>query len=461
MSLKDYLLSLRDKQVAVVGAGISNRPLIRLLADAGVSVTVYDRSDSAALGAFFDELSAAGVTFRLGDGYLDGLEGDVIFRTPGMHPAHPALQKAAAQGAVVTSEMEAFFSLCPGRIFAITGSDGKTTTTTIVSELLKNAGYNVWLGGNIGRPLLIEADGIKPTDAVVLELSSFQLHSMVCSPDVAVITNISPNHLDVHPSYEDYIAAKKQIYKNQRPGARVVLNLDNDVTAACAGEVNGSVLWFSRRKPVQDGMFLREDGIICAAEKGTVTELLPASEVIIPGMHNVENMMAAFAAVWGYVSLEIMANTARTFHGVAHRLEKIRLLDGVTYINDSIASSPNRTIAGLNCFDKKVILIAGGKDKGISYDPIGPAICAHVKKLFLTGMTAGAIRSAVENAPEYIPGHPEIYEIDDFADTIRAAAAAAQFGDTVLLSPASTSYDRFKNFEERGNAFRSIVEELE
>ncbi len=460
MTLKDYIDSLAGKTVTVVGAGISNRPLITLLAEAGVSVTVRDRSSAEALGGFYDENAAKGVCFILGDGYLDGEMGDVVFRTPGMHPFQPALRAAAERGSVVTSEMELFLKLCPCRVFAVTGSDGKTTTTTLVSELLKAAGYTVWLGGNIGKPLLSEVDSMSPEDAAVLELSSFQLHSMTCSPEVAVITNISPNHLDVHPSYADYIDAKKQVYRNQSEGSRLVLNLDNDVTASCAEEVSGGVSWFSRRHTVDNGCFLREDGMICHASAGETTELLSASELLIPGVHNVENMMAAFAAVWGYVSPEVMRTVARSFTGVAHRLEKIRVLRGVTYINDSIASSPNRTIAGLACFPEKVILIAGGKDKGISYDAVGPAICAHVKKLYLTGMTAQVIEDSVRKAAEYEPGAPEIYRIDGFDEAIRAAAAAAEAGDVVLLSPASTSFDRFKNFEERGNRFRRVVEEL-
>lgn len=461
MSLREYLASLRGRTVTVVGAGISNRPLIALLADAGVPVTVCDRADAALLGAFYEENVRKGVRFHLGADYLEGLSGDVVFRTPGMHPATPALRAAAARGSLVTSEMEVFLSLCPCRVFAVTGSDGKTTTTTLISELLKAAGYTVWLGGNIGTPLLKDVDEMKPDDVVVLELSSFQLHSMTCAPFVAVITNISPNHLDVHPSYEDYIDAKKQVYKNQRPDARLVLNLDNDVTRACAPEANGEVRWFSRREAVQNGVFLRDDGMICASEGGRVTELLPAGELLVPGAHNIENMMAALAAVRGYVDEASMRAVARSFTGVKHRLEKVRELRGVTYINDSIASSPNRTIAGLACFGQKVILIAGGKDKGISYDDIGPAICAHVKRLYLTGMTAGVIRAAVEKAPGYRPGAPEIYEIDGFDDAIRAAAERAEAGDVVLLSPASTSFDRFKNFEERGERFRSVVEGLE
>lgn len=460
MTLHEYLASLRGKTVTVVGAGISNRPLIRLLAEAGVSVTVCDRAEAAALGVFYKDMSAAGVSFRLGASYLDGLDGDIIFRTPGMLPFTPALKAAAERGSLVTSEMEVFFSLCPCRSFAITGSDGKTTTTTLVSELLKAAGHTVHLGGNIGRPLLAEVDEMRPADVAVLELSSFQLHSMTCAPDVAVITNISPNHLDVHPDYQDYIDAKKQVYRRQRADGRLVLNRDNDVSSAWAPEANGTVAWFSRRQTVENGAFLRGDGMLCLASGGAVTEVLPAAELQIPGAHNIENALAAIAAADGFVPPECMRAALCAFKGVAHRLERIRVLHGVTYINDSIASSPNRTIAGLSCFREKVILIAGGKDKGISYDALGPAVCAHVKRLYLTGMTAGVIRRAVESCADYRPGYPEIYDIDGFDDAICAAAAGAEEGDVVLLSPASTSFDRFRNFEERGNRFRAVVQEM-
>jgi len=460
LHLQEYLASLRGKTVTVVGAGISNRPLVRLLVEAGVDTTVCDKSEAAALGEFYTEMKDKGAAFRLGAGYLDGLAGDVIFRTPGMHPDQPALKAARERGSLVTSEMEVFFRLCPCRVFAVTGSDGKTTTTTLVSELLKQAGLRVWLGGNIGHPLLDRVDEMRPEDAVVLELSSFQLHSMACAPDVAVVTNISPNHLDVHPSYEDYIDAKKQVFANQKPGSRLVLNLDNEVTRSFIGQERGALKLFSRRETVENGAFLREDGMLCLSGGGSVTEVLPASELRVPGAHNIENMLATFAAVEGYASPDDMRAVARRFTGVAHRLETIRVHKGVRYINDSIASSPNRTIAGLLCFSEKVILIAGGKDKGIAYDAIGPVICEHVKKLYLTGMTAGVIRRAVEAAPEYRPGSPEIYDIDGFDEAIEAAAAAAEEGDVVLLSPASTSFDRFKNFEERGNRFRAVVEGL-
>lgn len=460
MALQEYLSALKGKRVTVVGAGVSNRPLIRLLAETGIDTTVCDRAEASALGEFYTEYAQKGISFHLGETYLDDISGDVIFRTPGMHPGHPALQAAVEKGSRLTSEMEVFFALCPCRVLAVTGSDGKTTVTSMVAELLRRGGYKVWLGGNIGNPLLSHVDEMTPEDMVVLELSSFQLHSMHCAPDVAVITNLSHNHLDVHPDYADYVWAKQQIYANQAKNARLVLNLDNADTAACASGAKGSVSWFSRRNPVAEGFYLREDGMICGVSGGVETPILPAGEIYVPGDHNVENMMAAFAAANGLVSEAVMAETARAFTGVAHRLEIVRRHKGVTYINDSIATSPNRTIAGLACFEKNVILIAGGKDKGLSFEELGESVCRHAREVFLTGDTARAIADAIAAYPSF-RGEPAVHVMDDFTGAVLAASAAAGEGDVVLLSPASTSFDRFKNFAERGDAFRAIINTLE
>lgn len=455
MTLNEYINSLKNRRVTVIGAGVSNRPLIRLLCEASIVPTVCDRSET-----LHPELVGLKLNAVLGEGYLDALDADVIFRTPGLHPDVPPLRAARAAGATVTSEMEVFLRLCPCRVIAVTGSDGKTTTTSLIAQMLRDGGHTVHVGGNIGTPLLAKVPDMRPEDMVVLELSSFQLHSMECSPDVAVITNLAPNHLDVHPSYADYVDAKKQIFRHQAPTARLVLNADNADTAACAPEANCPVRRFSRQERVTDGVYLAPNGDIVRVQNGEEQILMPASDIKLPGVHNIENMMAAFAAVDGFVSAEAMCHTARTFAGVAHRLETVRVLHGVRFINDSIASSPSRTEAGLRCFDQKVILIAGGKDKGVPFDSLGPVICEHVKSLYLTGPTSAKIQTAVKSAPEYEPDRPSIRCIDDFAETVRAAASEAQEGDIVLLSPASTSFDRFKNFEERGNTFRKIVEEL-
>lgn len=456
MTLNEYIESLKNRRVTVIGAGVSNRPLIKLLCQAGIVPTVCDRSTE-----LHPELAGLDLRTSLGEGYLDALDADVIFRTPGLHPDVPPLRAARKAGALFTSEMEVFMRLCPCRIIAVTGSDGKTTTTSLIAQMLRDGGYRVHVGGNIGKPLLAEIPDMRAEDIVVLELSSFQLHSMNCAPDVAIITNLAPNHLDVHPSYADYVDAKKQIFQHQRPDSLLVLNADNADTAACAPEAAGRVCWFSRQQAVENGVYLAPDGNIIRAENGCERVIMPASDIRLPGVHNIENMMAAFAAVSAFLPDEALRHTATTFAGVAHRLETVRVLRGVRFINDSIASSPSRTEAGLRCFDEKLILIAGGKDKGVPFDDLGPLICEHVKSLYLTGPTSDKIKAAVENATEYKPGAPAIHCMDNFTETVRAAAAEAVEGDIVLLSPASTSFDRFKNFEERGNTFRSIVEELE
>ncbi len=450
MTLNDYVSNLKNKSIAVIGIGVSNLPLIRLLAKEGCDVSACDKRDENALGDIFTELSAKGVKFKLGEDYLEGLNFDVIFRTPGLHPMH--LDKAKAAGAYITSEMEAFFALCPCPIIAITGSDGKTTTSTLISELLKAEGYTVHLGGNIGQPLLCDVDEMKAEDMVVLELSSFQLHSMACRPDVAVITNISPNHLDVHPDYEDYQFAKKSIFLRQEAGDRLVLNLDNELTAACAAEAKADVSFFSRQKDVEKGCCIRNEAIYLNGE-----HIVDKSDILIPGEHNVENYMAAIAATQGYVSPDSIRRVARTFGGVEHRIELVRTLRGVRYYNDSIASSPTRTVAGLKSFKQKVILIAGGYDKQIGFEPLAEEAVKSVKALYLCGHTAEKIKAAVEAHTGYDADTLPIIIMEDFTETVLAASASAEEGDVVILSPACASFDKFKNFAERGKRFKEII----
>ena len=461
MTLDSYIDSLRGKRVAVVGLGVSNKPLLRLLLDHGVETTVRDRRNREKFGEEdAASLKSRGCGLILGDDYLSELTEDVIFRTPGLHPFTPELSAAKERGAVLTSEMEAFFALCPCRVIAVTGSDGKTTTTTVISELLKAAGYTVHLGGNIGTPLLDRVTEMKSTDWAVLELSSFQLHSMSCRPDIAVVTNVSPNHLDIHPSYEDYQAAKKQIFLRQRREDVLVLNADNAITRAFSEEAPGRVRFFSRQTEPENGVFLK-DGVIYRSGNGQREPLMDAEEIRIPGLHNVENYMAAFAATEGLVPDECCRRVAWEFPGVAHRLEMIRTLHGVTYCNDSIASSPTRTMAGLRALRQKPILIAGGYDKHIPFDELGDEICLRVKELFLTGFTADKIYAAVTASRHYDPEKLPIRRIGDFREAVLSASAAAGEGDMVLLSPACASFDHFKNFEERGDTFRRIVMELE
>jgi UDP-N-acetylmuramoylalanine--D-glutamate ligase len=456
MTVSEYLTSLQKKRVAVIGIGVSNTPLIRMLLDAGVDVTACDKSSRQGLGQVAEELEGLGAHLRLGEDYLTGLDQDVIFRTPGLRPDVPALEQARARGAEITSEMEIFFRVCPCKIIAVTGSDGKTTTTTILSELLKAAGYRVHVGGNIGKPLLPEAAEMAAGDVAVLELSSFQLMTMTQSPDIAVVTNVTPNHLDVHKGMEEYIAAKKNVFAHQSPQGLAVFNYDNEITRAFARQAPGRSVCFSRREELPQGVYVKEDAIWSGDRR-----VLPIEDILIPGVHNVENYMAAIAAVESLVDDDVIRRVAKTFGGVEHRIELVRTLNGVRYYNDSIASSPTRTIAGLHSFSQKVILIAGGYDKKIPFDELGVEITDHVKLLVLTGATAPKIRAAVENAPGYHGDDPEILEVDDFQDAVLAAHRAAQPGDVVILSPACASFDRFKNFMLRGQAFKQIIHGLE
>ena len=460
MTLSEYVESIRDKSIAVIGIGVSNQPLIELLLHGGCRVTACDQRTREQMGEQADRLEAMGAKLRLGGDYLEGLDQELIFRTPGLMPFEPHLEAARERGSRITSEMEVFLSLCPCRVIAVTGSDGKTTTSTILSELLKAAGYRVHLGGNIGNPLLCETPDIRPDDIAVLELSSFQLHSMVCAPDIAVVTNVTPNHLDKHKDYQDYIDAKRAILERQRPDARLVLNLDDEHSAYFERFSQANKAWFTDRGTIAEGSMLR-GGVLCRVHGGEVREVLHKDEIRLPGEHNVLNYLAAFAAVEGLVEDEVCAEVARGFAGVEHRLELVRELDGVQYINDSIGSSPTRTIAGLRALKTKPIVIAGGYDKHIPFDELGDELCLRAKALYLTGDTAEKIRDAVKASKYYREDVLPICMEADFEQTVLDAAHAAGEGDIVLLSPACAAFDRFKNFMERGKKFKSIVMALE
>ena len=453
--LDEFKYNVAGKNITVIGIGISNLPLIKYLVSLGTNVTACDRRSAEDLGENYTELEKLGVKFNLGDGYLNNLSGDMIFKTPGMRYDVPELLKAKENGSIVTSEMEVFFEVCPSHIIAVTGSDGKTTTTTLIHKMMTDAGYKTWLGGNIGNPLLTDTEKMKENDWVILELSSFQLHTMRKSPEIAVITNISPNHLDMHKDYKEYIDAKKNIMLYQNEGDTLIVNADNQVTADIGKSASGAVKYFSRNGMAD--VYL--DGNII---KRGIVEILNIKDIKIPGMHNVENYMAAIAAVSGLVSKDVIENVAKTFGGVEHRIELVRTLDGVKYYNSSIDSSPNRTINTLRVFPNKVIIIAGGKDKGIPYDEIGPALAEHVKVLILIGATSDKIQEALDAEINKTGNGKDIEVIraTSYEDAVNTARSKAHDGDVVLLSPASTSFDMFRNFEERGNLFKKIVNEL-
>ena len=459
LTLQEYVQSIRDKRIAVIGAGVSNMPLIRLLLTSGCHVTVCDKRTLDVLGRDGEELVSLHADLKLGEDYLEGLDQDVIFRTPGLMPFDEHLLAAKKKGSIVTSEMEVFFALCPCRTIAVTGSDGKTTTTTVISELLKAAGYTVHLGGNIGHPLLCDVPLMKKNDIAVLELSSFQLHSMSCRPNVAVVTNISPNHLDKHKDYQDYIDAKMSIFSRQESCDMLVLNLDDEHSPYYAAAARSNIVYFSDRSKVEEGAYCM-DGALFRVHEGKARKIMDAADIRIPGEHNVLNYLTAFCATDGLVEDELCRKVAMSFGGVEHRLEQVRTLDGVIFINDSIASSPSRTAAGLRAMKRKPIILVGGYDKHIAFDSLGDDLCRYAKKVFITGDTAQKIRAAIEGSSLYESNPVPFEMIDDFRDAVYAAAHAADEGDIVLLSPACASFDHFKNFAERGNTFKKIVMEL-
>ena len=454
---------IQGKKVAFIGAGVSHKRCIEQFVELGAQVTLCDQKKSLEdFGAYADTLRRLHVRLSLGEHYTDGFAGqDIIMRTPGYEYYKPELQAALQAGTKVTSEVELFFELCPCEIVAVTGSDGKTTTTTLISKMFEAAGRKVFLGGNIGAALLPQLADVTPEAVAVVELSSFQLISMRVSPKVAVVTNVTPNHLDHHKDMQEYIDAKRNILLWQVPPCRAVLGFENEISRGMQKDCKGEQVWFTRLHETDKGAFLREsDDTLCYAENGVVTPILPRAEVKLRGLHNVENLLAAIAAVWGRVPVEAMRQVGSTFTGVEHRIEPVRTLDGVTYYNDSIASSPTRTIAGLRSFNQKIILIAGGYDKKIPYEPLAPEILAHVKTLVLMGANGPRIDAAVRACPGFDESALTILHADSMQHAVELARGAAQPGDVVSLSPASASFDLYPNFEVRGRDYKNIVNNL-
>lgn len=454
---------IKGKKVAFIGAGVSHKRCIEQFVELGAQVTLCDQKKSLEdFGAYADTLRRLHVRLSLGEHYTDGFAGqDIIMRTPGYEYYKPELQAALQAGTKVTSEVELFFELCPCEIVAVTGSDGKTTTTTLISKMFEAAGRKVFLGGNIGAALLPQLADVTPEAVAVVELSSFQLISMRVSPKVAVVTNVTPNHLDHHKDMQEYIDAKRNILLWQVPPCRAVLGFENEISRGMQKDCKGEQVWFTRLHDTDKGAFLREsDDTLCYAENGVVTPILPRAEVKLRGLHNVENLLAAIAAVWGRVPVEAMRQVGSTFTGVEHRIEPVRTLDGVTYYNDSIASSPTRTIAGLRSFNQKIILIAGGYDKKIPYEPLAPEILAHVKTLVLMGATGPRIEAAVRGCAGFDESALTILHADSMQHAVELARGAAQPGDVVSLSPASASFDLYPNFEVRGRDYKNIVNNL-
>lgn len=464
MTVKDFFEFIKGKKIGFCGIGRTNIPLMEMFIKKGASVTARDKNEN--LGEAALRLKALGVKLILGSDYLESIDEDMLFRAPGIPYTLPEFQKARENGCIVTSELEVFFDLCPCKIYAVTGSDGKTTTTSIIAEILKEDDKRVHLGGNIGRPLLPIIEDISRFDVAVVELSSFQLISMRRSPDVAVVTNLSPNHLDVHKDMQEYVNAKKNIVLHQNAFSRTVLNMDNEITNNFKKYVRGELWGFSLKEKPKRGVYTQDGQIFVCGKPFMKTDIIK-----IPGVHNVENYMAAIGAVWGDVSRESIISVARTFGGVPHRVELVREFMGVSYYNDSIASSPSRTMAGtLSLYDKKIIMIAGGADKNVPFDELGAKICEKVKVLILIKpkdqlpgfkpSAADKISGAVTGSKEYFHGNPMIIRVETMDEAVAAAREAAEKGDVVSLSPSCTAFDMYKDFEVRGNHFKEIVNSM-
>ena len=480
--LQAFRDAIRGKTVSVVGLGISNTPVIDFLLSCGACVVGRDRKTAEALGTLAASLSEKGVSLRLGEDYLADPTEDVIFKAPGIRPDLPEFLAAQERGSALTSEMEVFLALCPAPVFAVTGSDGKTTTTTLIYTMLraqaeKDAlGKTVWVGGNIGKPLLPEIESISENDFVVLELSSFQLQAMKTGrelqpwPHAACITNVSPNHLNWHIDMAEYTNAKAEIYANQARGGRLILNYENEITRAMAKNAAGHVTYFSSVHDLTaclaeqaefhaDAVIFEKNGEIVLASDAEQEPfaLLSVSDILLPGRHNVENYMTAIAAVRGYVDPDTITDVAKTFGGVEHREEYVCERGGVKYYNSSIDSSPTRTIAALHAFRQKLIVILGGADKGVPFDVLAKPLAEHAKAVVLTGASRDKIAAALDNSADFRASGVPVYNVPNFTDAIDAARDAAETGDIVILSPACTSFDAFPNFMVRGRHFKELV----
>jgi len=450
------------KKIAVLGLGISNIPAIEFLANKGAFIIGCDRKTADK----FDDntlntIKKFSPEIHLGEDYLDYLESaDIIIKSPGIKVSEPQIQKAILSGKTVTSEIEIFMSLCPCKVIGVTGSDGKTTTTTLIYEMLKREGYRTHVGGNIGKPLLAQLENIYDEDIVVLELSSFQLQTMRLSPEISVITNISPNHLDYHKDMQEYIDAKSNIFNFHSDTSKLIVNADCDITNEFKDKYSYNIDLFSRSMEVK-GAYLKDNIIYYRGKK-----VLDTTCIKIKGWHNVENYMAAICALDGLVSVDTINYIAANFGGVEHRMEFVRHIDGVDFYNDSIGSSPTRTIAGLNSQGSgDIVLIAGGYDKNLSFGILADKIVERVSVLVLIGATATKINDEVKRASEGKKAVPVIIA-DSMSNAVKSAFAMAKglYNDennvSVILSPACASFDMYRNFEDRGNDFKNIVNTL-
>lgn len=425
--LEQFNEYIRFRKVAIIGLGVSNLPLLDYFFEKKAQVTVFDeRSLEEIPQEIKNKIKNYNFNFFFGKNCLENLKGfNIIFRSPSCLPTRKELKEESNRGAIVTTEVEMLMEMCPCKIIGVTGSDGKTTTTSMINAILDKAGYNTYLGGNIGTPLFTQLPQIKPEDIIILELSSFQLMGMQISPDISVITNITPNHLNIHKDYEEYIDAKKNIFKKQDENGILILNYDNLITKECAKEANGKVIFFSSVTKLENG-FIVDENIIKECEDKVRKHILNTDEVILRGKHNFQNIATALAATKTLVDTDIAVQAIKEFKPVEHRIEFVREIEGVKWYNDSASSSPTRTLSGLNAFKENIVLIAGGYDKKLDYEPLAKPILNKVSNLILIGQTAEKIYTSVKTEEEKVNKKINITMCDTLEQAIEIAKKVAK-----------------------------------
>ncbi len=460
--LEEFNNYLNNRKVAIIGLGVSNLPLLEYLYKYHANVTVFDNKEIDQIPKdIMDKITKYSMGFSFGKNSLQKLVGfDLIFRSPSCLPTKSELLAESERGAIVTTEIEMLMEMCPGKIIGVTGSDGKTTTTTLIYEIIKASGYNCYLGGNIGIPLFTKLEEMKPQDIIILELSSFQLMGMNISPDIAVVTNITPNHLNIHKDYEEYINAKKNIFKHQGEDGILIINYDNEITKSFEKEANGKVIFFSGTQKIDNG-YIVDDNVIKECDDKIRKHILNTNDLIIKGHHNFENACTAIAATRNLVDIDLAVEVIKNFKGVEHRIELVEEINDVKWYNDSASSSPTRTLAGLNAFDREeIVLIAGGYDKNLDYAPMAKTVVDKVKTLVLIGQTSDKIFNAVKEELDNQNKYLEIYMCDSLSQAVGVAYKKSKPNQIVLFSPASASFDMFKNFDDRGKQFKELVYKL-
>ncbi len=453
---------LAGRRVTVFGFGRREGvSLVRFLAGEGADILVSDRLPAAEHGESLARIAGLPVQLNLGGHDADRVLSwsDHIFVSPVIPRTLPVLQEAVRRGIALSSEVELFFQRCPVPIIGVTGSAGKTTTTTMLGEMLERSGRPVIVGGNIGRPLLGVLPQLTPQHTVVMELSSFQLQPLQCSPHGAVVTNLTPNHLDRHGSMEEYAAAKRQIVAKQHPADWAVLNAADSQVRSFAAGTPALVGWFSVEEPVPDGdaAFVLDTHFVLR-QHGTVRRIAPLAALQLRGRHNQENVLAAaLAARRAGATDGAMAAVIASFKGVEHRLQLVGAIRGASFYDDSIASTPERLLTALRSFAEPLVIIAGGRDKHLPWSEAARTLCRQAHTVVLTGEARGLIRGALAAAAEQVGVLPGVVEEPHFDDAVQAAIGAAQPGDAVLLSPGCTSFDQFVDFAARGDRFAALV----